>query len=160
MCSAFHTRCCNLFSHAARILCEPRDKILQLGKKVGASGKPVSLHDKDRAAAEWLVGHEFASYTAQGQLVLLSAALQTTTILEGPRPVSGPTDNLQDSVWGLRRKLFKKGWSSGPASTAAASTRHYNEKNAFRQYLALLLDRSLASSHFLDFAIPLPSPSS
>ena len=77
-------------------------------------------------------------------MVLLTAALTTVTTLEHPKLVEGPDDNLQGSVWGLRRKLVKNGWVSGTASTACVSQKVFNQKNAFKQYLALLLDRRLA----------------
>ena len=122
----------------------PRQRALNLGHRAADSGRPISVGTGDRAAAEWLVDRDLATWTSSGQMVLLTAALATVTTLEQPKLVSGPDDNLQGSVWGLRRKLLKNGWTSVTASACSVSEKMFNNKNAFKQYLALLLDRSLA----------------
>ncbi|CAE7562479.1 PREP1 [Symbiodinium sp. KB8] len=97
------------------------------------------------AVAAWLVQRNLAARTSDGGLVLLSCSLQTVTELEKPMLVTGPEDSRQNSLWGLRRRLQKSGWSQGSAATASAQGKIFNFKNSFKQYWCLLLDRSSAA---------------
>ena len=66
-----------------------------------------------------------ATVSSTGQLVLLGEALES---------------HLLDSMWGLRRKLMKLGWTQKQPSAASVAEKAFNDKNCFKQYLALLLD--------------------
>ena len=121
-----------------------RQRILNLGRRAAENGKPLVIGCQDRQAADWLIERDLACWTSSGRMVLLTAALTTVTKLEGTTLVTGPADNLRGSVWGLRRKLTKAGWTASLASSASVPQKMFNGKNAFKQYLALLLDRSLA----------------
>ena len=119
----------------------PRQRVLDIGRLAASAGRPISIKKQHQQAASWLVERNLATYTSQGQIVLLSAALQTVTKLQDPVLVSGPANNCKNSVWGLRRKLAKEGWRAGPPSSSSIDNHVFNDKNSFRQYLSLLLDR-------------------
>lgn len=120
----------------------PRRDVVEVGRQAAASGKPIKVSAKFRAAGDWLVAHDLASITDNNKLVLLSSSLQTTTVLKEPRKVDEPEDS-KNSVWGLRQKLQRLSWRAGSASKSSVSDKVFNGNNAFKQYLCLLLSRIL-----------------
>ena len=118
---------------------------MDFGRQAAQVGKPINVSPHNEAVAAWLVQRNLAARTSDGGLVLLSCSLQTVTELEKPMLVTGPEDSRQNSLWGLRRRLQKSGWSQGSAATASAQGKIFNFKNSFKQYWCLLLDRSSAA---------------
>ena len=101
---------------------------------------PLPAEPLRRDAAHWLVAQELASHTSDGGLVLLSDAMQSMTELAGPELVKHPEVNADNSAWGLRQKLEQEGWTAGKASSACASGKIFNAKNATKSYYCILLD--------------------
>ena len=114
--------------------------MVELGNRAASHGKPLFLRLHEKVQADWLVQRNLATVSSAGQLVLLGEALESLTTLAKPVSVTGPEQNLLDSVWGLRRKLMKLGWTQKQPSAASVAEKAFNDKNCFKQYLALLLD--------------------
>ena len=121
-------------------------------------GKPVIVSKRMRRAAEWLVDGEFASFTSENKLVLLSSCLRTTYTVQCPEVVKAPDDNFRNSLWGLRKKLCKEGWTEGTARTASIESKQFNVKNACKGYASLLLSsHSKDLENVLEFRLLLPT---
>ena len=113
--------------------------MLELGRAAAVEGRPLVVSRRMKRAAEWLVDGDFASFTAENKLVLLSSCLRTTYTVHGPEMVKALDDNFRNSLWGLRKKLCREGWTEGTARTASVETKEFNGKNACKAYGALLL---------------------
>lgn len=139
---------------------QPRQDVLTVGQQAAECGKPFEYTKRFQAAVAWLVANDLATITSGNKLALLSSSLQTVTSLAGPSKLK-ELDDSKNSVWGLRQKLNRLSWSSGPASQASASAKHYNANNSFKQYLCLLLGRILIaktkSECFLFLVCKLPN---
>lgn len=121
-----------------------RKSICDLGNAGAQSGRPLAIGRKARTAADWMVANNVAAYNQSGQLVLHSSSLIFTTNLGSPSLVQEPPITCHQSLWSLRRKLNRLGWTPNKSSRdCSVQFKIYNSSNTSQMYLAILLDRNL-----------------
>jgi hypothetical protein len=128
-----------------------RKTLCDLGHAGAQSGRPIAVRGTTKLAADWLVEHKVAAYNASGQLVLHSSSLVFKTCLGNPSLVQEPTNTSEQSLWSLRRTLKRQGWEAvGSARDASAEHKKFNSCSTSSMYLAILLDRTLPKTLFLE----------
>lgn len=121
-----------------------RKSICDLGNSGAQSGRPLAIGRNMRAAADWVVANNVAAYNQSGQLVLHSSSLIFKTCLGNPLLAQEPPITCRQSLWSLRRKLNRRGWTPNKSSRdCSVQSKIYNSSNTSQMYLAILLDRDL-----------------
>ena len=121
---------------------QQRDTICSLGELGATTGRAVTIQPHQRKAASWMQRQNLACINSNGHLILDSSGLVFATCLSQAKKMEDPSDPRLCSLWSLRRRMRREGWTDAKSGRyASVEGRSFNPKNEFSDYYAILLTR-------------------